>query len=431
MSATPVQSVVAKATRRLMPFLALLFLLSFLDRANVSFAALGMNQDLGFTPTVYALGVGFFFFGYVLFEVPSNMMIEKIGARRWIAPLTIAWGCVAVLMAFTHSANSFFTLRFLLGMAEAGLLPGLFLYLTYWFPAEYRGRMSAFIMAAMPVALIISGPVSGAILGMESLQGLWGLKNWQWMFILEGLPTLLAGLAVYRLMPDRPRDAAWLHPDEAQALEAALARESLQATPQHRSSLRDGLLSLPVIVLSLAYFGALIGSFGIIFWVPQIVRGFGVSTLQTGFISAIPFIVALVAIIALGRYVDRTGRRFSVAIAGLLAGALGLWIAGGTTSPVLAIAALSLGAAGIMGSTGGFWTLPQLYLKGSAIAGAFAMINSVGALGGFVGPYIIGWAKEHSGGFGLGLTLLSLGPLAAAVLVALLGSVRRPQLAAA
>ncbi len=334
-------------------------------------------------------------------------------------------------MAFTSGANSFFALRFLLGMAEAGLLPGLFLYLTYWFPAAYRGRMSTFIMAAMPVALILSGPVSGAILGMESLHGLWGLKNWQWMFILEGLPTLLAGFAVYRLMPDRPRDAAWLRPDEAQALEAALARESQQATPQHRSSLRDGLLSLPVIFLSLAYFGGLIGSFGIIFWVPQIVRGFGASTLQTGFISAIPFIVALVAIITLGRYVDRTGRRFSVAIAGLLAGALGLWIAGGTTNPALAIAALSLGAAGIMGSTGGFWTLPQLYLKGSALAGAFAMINSVGALGGFVGPYIIGWAKEHSGGFGLGLTLLSLGPLAASVLVALLGSVCRPQPAAA
>ncbi|KPU94345.1 hypothetical protein APR50_10795 [Variovorax paradoxus] len=410
-----------------MPFLALLFLLSFLDRANVSFAALGMNKDLGFTPTVYALGVGVFFLGYVLFEVPSNMMIEKIGARRWIAPLTIAWGCVAMAMAFVHDANSFFVLRFLLGVAEAGLLPGLFLYLTYWFPAEYRGRMSALIMAALPVSLIVSGPVSGAILSLPQLQGLAGLKNWQWMFIIEGLPTLIAGLAVYRLMPDRPRDAAWLRPEEAQALESALDRENRQATPQHRSSLRDGLWSAPVLVLSLAYFGGLVGSFGIIFWVPQIVRGFGASTLQTGFISAIPFVVALVVIVALGRYVDRTGRRFSVCCVALTAGALGLWAAGSTAEPVLAIAALSVAAAGIMGSTGGFWTLPQVYLKGSAIAAAFAMINSVGALGGFVGPYIIGWAKERSGGFGLGLTLLSLGPLAAALLVAALGRLGRPQ----
>lgn len=411
-----------------MPFLSMLFLLSFLDRANVSFAALGMNQDLGFTPTVYALGVGVFFLGYVLFEVPSNLMIEKFGARRWIAPLTIAWGCIAVLMAFVHNSSTFFVLRFLLGVAEAGLLPGLFLYLTYWFPVHYRGRMSALIMAALPVSLIISGPLSGAILSLPQLQGLAGLKSWQWMFIIEGLPTLIAGVAVYRLMPDRPSDATWLRREEADALESALFREA-QATSRHRSSLRDGLWSFPVLVLSVAYFGALVGSFGIIFWVPQIVRGFGASTLQTGFISAIPFIVALVAVVRLGRYVDRTGRRFSVCCIAMIAGSLGLWAAGSTSNPTIAIAALSVAAAGIMGSTGGFWTLPQVYMKGSAIAGAFAMINSIGAVGGFVGPYIIAWAKERSGGFGLGLTLLSFGPLVGAMLIAALGSAQRPQAA--
>ena len=415
---SPATIAIAKATRRLVPFMSLLFLLSFIDRANVSFAALHMNKQLGFTPTVYAWGVGFFFFGYVLFEVPSNMILEKIGARRWIAPIVVGWGLASMALAWTTDATSFFALRFLLGLAEAGILPGLLLYMTYWFPKDRRGRMTAFIMLAIPMSIVVGGPLSGLILGIPSLEGAFGLKSWQWLFVLEGLPAVAAGLAVYALMPDRPRDATWLTAEEATALQDVLDHEDRAPSAHgHGTSLIEGLISAPVILLSFAYFGALLGGFGIIFWVPQIVKAFGLSDVQTGLVAAIPYACSVVAMVVLGRLGDRTGKRVALVIGPILAGALGLVIAGASTSPVLSIAALSLAACGIYGMLPSFWTLPPTYLKGSAVAGGFAMVNSIGALGGFVGPYIIAFVKETTGAFGPGLMLLGGGAAMTAVFV--------------
>ena len=419
-SESALSSGLAKAVRRLTPFMSLLFLISFIDRSNVSFAALSMNKDLGFTPTIYAWGVGFFFFGYVLFEVPSNMILEKIGARRWIAPIVIAWGLASVALAWASDAQSFFTLRFLLGMAEAGLLPGLLLYMTWWFPANRRARTTALLMLAIPLSIVIGGPLSGIILGIPGLDGAMGFKSWQWLFIIEGLPAIAVGLMVYRLMPDRPADAPWLTSEEKAAIDAELDREGRAATSHaHGTTLLEGLVSPPVLLLSLAYFGSLLGGFGIIFWVPQIVKAFGLTNVQTGFVAAIPYAAAAIAMVVLGRIGDATGKRVTLVVAPAIVGAIGLIGAGLTTNPIVSIVALSFAASGIYGLLPSFWTLPPTYLKGKAVAAAFATVNSLGALGGFVGPYIVGWAKETTGSFSLGLILLGCGALihAAAVLV--------------
>ncbi len=411
----------AKAARRLVPFMSLLFLISFIDRSNVSFAALAMNKDLGFTPTVYAWGVGFFFFGYVLFEVPSNMILEKIGARRWIAPIVIAWGIASVALAWANDAKAFFTVRFLLGMAEAGLLPGLLLYMTWWFPANRRARTTALLMLAIPLSIVIGGPLSGIILGIPGLDGALGFKSWQWLFILEGLPAIVVGLMVYRVMVDRPADAHWLSTEEKAAIEAELDREGRSGGSHvHGTTILAGLVSPPVLLMSLAYFGSLLGGFGIIFWVPQIVKAFGLSNLQTGFVAAIPYAAAAIAMIVLGRIGDRTGKRVMLVVLPAIAGAVGLIGAGLSTDPLVSIVALSLAASGVYGLLPSFWTLPPTYLKGSAVAAAFATVNSIGALGGFVGPYIVGWVKETTGSFSWGLILLGFGALANAALVLIL-----------
>ena len=424
---TALASGLAKAARRLVPLMSLLFLISFIDRSNVSFAALAMNKDLGFTPTVYAWGVGFFFFGYVLFEVPSNMVLERVGARRWIAAIVVAWGLASVALAWAGNAESFFALRFLLGMAEAGLLPGLLLYMTWWFPADRRARMTALLMLAIPLSIVIGGPLSGIILSIPGLDGALGFKAWQWLFILEGLPAVVLGLFVPRLLPDRPADAPWLDTAEKAAIDATIAAEARPAAGHgHGTTLLEGLVSPPVLMLSLAYFGSLLGGFGIIFWVPQIVKAFGLGNLATGFVAAIPYAAAAVAMVVLGRIGDRTGRRVLLVVAPAIAGAVGLIGAGLTTDPVVSIAALSLAACGVYGLLPSFWTLPPTYLKGSAVSAAFATVNSIGALGGFVGPYLVGWAKETTGSFSTGLILLGCGALVNAATVALLARLRRP-----
>jgi MFS transporter, ACS family, tartrate transporter len=401
----------SKAMRRLVPFMCLLFLMSFVDRTNVSFAALQMNQQLGFTPTLYAWGVKFFFFGYVLFEVPANMTAVKVGARRCIGPMVIAWGFASMALAWTDGAPFFFTFRFLLGVAEAGILPGLLLYMTWWFPPTHRARVVAILMMAIPVSIIIGGPAAGIVLSLPSLNGALGFKPWQWLFILEGIPSLILGVAVYWALPDRPKHAVWLTGEEANAIEEALAREDKHKA-SHGESWRAGLTSPPVLLLCLAYFGSLLGGLGVVFWIPLLVKGFGLSDLQTGFVSAIPWIGAAVSMVTLGRIGDKTGKRVPLVWIPSLFAAGGLFITGSTTDPVLSIVALTIAAAGFYGLLPAFWTLPATYLKGPAVAGAFAIVNSVGALGGFVGPYIIGWVKETTGSFGPALIVLGFGALA-------------------
>jgi ACS family tartrate transporter-like MFS transporter len=278
-------------------------------------------------------------------------------------------------------------------------------------------------MLAIPLSIVIGGPISGLILSLPGLDGAGGLKNWQWMFVLEGLPALFAGLAVYRLLPDRPGAASWLSPDEAHALSELVATENTGAVAEH-ARLTEGLFSLPTLLLSFAYFGALLGGFGIIFWTPQIVKGFGLSNVETGFVAAIPYAFAVAAMIVLGRIGDRSGKRIALVAGPLLVGALGLVVAGASSDLRLSIVALTLAACGIYGMLPSFWTLPPTYLTGSARAAAFAIVNSIGALGGFVGPYVIAWVKEMRGEFGLGLMVLGAGAACSAALVLLLARLR-------
>src|SRR3954463_1325406 len=306
------QATMRKVAFRLVPFLCLLYTIAFIDRINVGFAALSMSTDLGLSPSAFGFGAGLFFIGYFLFEVPSNLILERVGARRWIARVMITWGIISTCFAFVAGPNSFYVLRFLLGVAEAGFFPGVILYLTYWFPKRYRGRVTAGFMTAIPIASFIAAPLSGVLLQLEGL----GLKNWQWMFVLEGIPSVLLGLVVLRFLTDRPSQATWLTEEQRGWLTTEMDAEheaAAQATGGHDHGLGDvlrSLLSWNVLRLALIYFGLTTGLYGIELWLPQIVKSFGLSNIQVGFVSAIPYLLAICTMGFWARHSDRTGERF-------------------------------------------------------------------------------------------------------------------------
>jgi ACS family tartrate transporter-like MFS transporter len=404
----------ARVSRRLIPFLLLLYILNFLDRVNVGFAALEMNRDLGFGPEVYGFGAGVFFIGYCLFEVPSNLVLYRTGARLWIARIMVTWGLAASAMMLVHTAQSFYALRFLLGVAEAGFFPGIIFYLTYWYPAPERARAYAWFLAAIPVCGVIGGPVSGALLGLD---GRLGLQGWQWLFLLEGIPSVVVGLAVLRLLPDRPRDARWLRPEERAWLEQRLEADRDHGAASHAASLRRALADPAVWWLSLSYFLLIIPLYGFALWLPQLIKASGDFTnFEVGVITAIPYAVAAVGMVLVGRRSDRTGERHLHLALPALAGAVGFVAVTRADTPVLLVAALSLAAFGALGWLGPFWALPTAFLREQAAAGGIALINSMGAFGGFVGPYLIGRIKQSTGEFTPGLLLLAGSLVAAAVL---------------
>jgi ACS family tartrate transporter-like MFS transporter len=404
----------ARVSRRLLPFLLLLYILNFLDRVNVGFAALEMNRDLGFGPEVYGFGAGVFFIGYCLFEVPSNLVLYRTGARLWIARIMVTWGLAASAMMLVHTAQSFYALRFLLGVAEAGFFPGIIFYLTYWYPAPERARAYAWFLAAIPVCGVIGGPVSGALLGLD---GRLGLQGWQWLFLLEGIPSVVVGLAVLRLLPDRPRDARWLRPEERAWLEQRLEADRDHGAASHAASLRRALADPAVWWLSLSYFLLIIPLYGFALWLPQLIKASGDFTnFEVGVITAIPYAVAAVGMVLVGRRSDRTGERHLHLALPALAGAVGFVAVTRADTPVLLVAALSLAAFGALGWLGPFWALPTAFLREQAAAGGIALINSMGAFGGFVGPYLIGRIKQSTGEFTPGLLLLAGSLVAAAVL---------------
>jgi ACS family tartrate transporter-like MFS transporter len=406
-----------KVSRRIIPFMILLYLVSFLDRVNISFAAPTMNADLGISPYAFGWGAGIFFFGYFLFEVPSNVMLVKVGARLWICRIMLTWGVISAAMAFVHGIWGYSILRFLLGAAEAGFLPGMILYLTYWFPAARRARFVALFMAAVPLATAIGAPISSIIL--DATHQWFGLTGWQWLFIIEGLPACLLGLAVLAVLPDGPMKASWLTEPERAAIAADLARDRAAATHRPLHALWPTLLDVRVLLLSLVYFGIVIGLYGIGLWLPQIVKGMGFSTLQTGWLIALPYLVSAGAMLAWGRHSDRTGERvLHIALPALLS-AIGFAGSIATTSNLLSLLCLGVAAIGIYATLGPFWTVPPTFLGGTAAAGGIAMINSIGNLGGFVGPYAVGWIKDSTGSFTAGMALLA-GSLAVAALAALL-----------
>lgn len=380
---------------RLLPFLFWCYVLAFLDRVNVGFAKLTMQQDLGFSDTVYGLGAGIFFIGYFIFEVPSNLIMARVGAKVWIARIMMTWGVISALTMFVSSPGWFYVLRFSLGVAEAGFFPGIIYYLTCWFPSERRGRIIAVFMSAIAVAGVIGGPLSGWI--MEYFDGKNGWAGWQWLFLLEGLPSVLTGLLVLWVLDSRISDARWLSAEEKRVLEGNLEREN--ASKDH-ASLATMFRDVRIFLLSGVYFCISLGLYGLTFWLPQLIRNSGVEEPgKVGLLSAVPFSCAVLAMWLIGRNSDRTGeRRWHFALCGL-AGAVGLVLSiSAGTQVMTALAALSLAAVGIYSALPIYWTLPTSFLSGKAAAAGIAMANSIGGLAGFCGPFLIGAVKDASGG---------------------------------
>jgi ACS family tartrate transporter-like MFS transporter len=398
------QRAIRKITWRLIPFLMLLYFVAFLDRINVGFAALTMNKDVGLTSEMFGLGAGIFFLGYFVFEVPSTVILHKVGARFWIGRVMITWGLVSIAMAFTRGPISFYVLRFLLGLAEAGFFPGIILYLSYWFPANHRSAVTAMFMAAAPLAGLIGSPVSGALM---ELNGWLGLQGWQWLFLLEGIPALVLGFITFRFLTDRPADAAWLTAEERDWLSSAIRREQTEMKDPRSHSAWRALADWKVLALSLAYFGTSAGLYTIGFWAPLIVKGLGFSVFHVGLLVAIPNLIAVVGMVLWSRNSDRTGERYWHAALACLIGAAGMAVAARAgSSAVLAIAGLSLTAFGVSAAKPPLWCLPTTFFAGTAAAASIGLINSLGTLGGFVGPYMIGSTNGTSGDFTRGLYLV-------------------------
>jgi ACS family tartrate transporter-like MFS transporter len=404
MQGNQASSAIRKASLRLIPFLVLCYAVSFLDRVNVGFAALAMNEDLGFTPEVFGLGAGIFFVGYILCEVPSNLALHRFGARFWIARIMISWGVVATAMAFVAGERSFYLLRFALGIAEAGFFPGIILYLTYWFPREERARIVSLFMTAVPLATVVGGPVSGALLG---LHGLGGIAGWRWLFLIEGMPAVLLGIVALLFLTDRPKDAAWLTPRERSALEDRLAQEVRETKVYGLDAVGQALTNPRIVALGLLYFCIVVALYGIGFWMPQVLKTYGLSNLAIGFLTALPYLVAAFGMVAAGRHSDVTGERIlHVGVPLFLAAAAFVWSSIAGPLPLVMVA-LTLATLGIYAAIGTFWALPSAILTRTGAAAGLALINSIGNCGGFAAPVVIGWLKGATGDFTIPLLFLS------------------------
>jgi ACS family tartrate transporter-like MFS transporter len=413
-----------KCAWRLIPFMTLLYVVNFLDRVNVGFAALTMNKDLGFSPTAFGFGAGVFFFGYAAFQVPANVVLEKVGARRWIFCIMAAWGAISASNAFVQSATGFIILRFLLGAAEAGFVPGIFFYLTQWFPPAYRARFIASFMAAAPLSAVIGGPLSGVVLGMD---GVLALRGWQWLFLIEGLPACVLAFAVLKRLPDGPSSAGWLSGDEKKTIARRLAAEN--AVEHHK--LWRALCDPRVIALGLVNFGVLAGANGVALWLPQIVKAMGFSNLLTGFIVALPSLVSTGVMILWGRSSDAKGERtWHVAIPALVA-ASSFIIASVTQIDLLVLVALSMTQIMLWSAIAPLIAMPSSFLGGSARAGGIALVVSIGQLGGFLGSTIIGVLKERTGDYAAAMAVIGLILVLSAVIVLALGRSVAPRQATA
>jgi len=402
---------------RLIPWLLLLYIIAYVDRVNVSFATLDMSADLGFSPAVYGFGAGIFFVGYFLLEVPGAVIAQRWSVRRWLCRIMVTWGAVGVAMGFMHTAREFYWLRLLLGAAEAGFFPAIMVYLGKWFVAEDRAKAIALFMSAIPIAYIVGGPLSGVLMQLDWL----GLAGWRWLFILEGAPAILLGIATLWMIPEKPADARWLAPDERQWLEERLAREEAERHARHGGTLTlwRAFREPGVILFSVAYFFGLVASNGLGFWLPTMVKSLsGFSTLAVTLLVSLPYSLGFLAKLAAGWSSDRTGDRrwHTVALLGL--GSVGL-IGGALTQgqPILALVFICVAVIGLTGYTPSFWAYALSMLGGTAGAAAIGMINSVGNLGSFAGPYLMGWIRQSSSAFTLGVLVLAGAALLTAALV--------------
>lgn len=408
-------TVYRKVTWRLLPFLMLCYVVAYLDRVNVGFAKLQMLTDLKFSETVYGFGAGVFFLGYFLFEVPSNVILHRVGARIWIARIMITWAIISGAFMFVSSPTTFYIMRFLLGMAEAGFFPGIILYLTYWYPAARRARMVAIFMAAIPVSGVIGGPLSGWV--MESFAGRNGWTGWQWMFLIEAIPAVVMGIAVLLYLDNGIRAAKWLNEDEKRLLEQRIVEDGKDKVDH--ASLGAIFADRRLWLMALIYFCCVMGQYGLTFWMPTLVKSAGISgVFNIGMFTAIPYSVAVVAMIFFGRSADKYRERRWHLVVPMLLGAVGLVgsaLAGGSTG--IAVAFLALAAAGVLTSSPLFWSLPTAFLSGTSAAAGIAAINSVGNLAGFASPYLIGWLKDLTHNTNLGMYVLAAVLVAGAVVV--------------
>ncbi|HET7887340.1 MAG TPA: MFS transporter [Bradyrhizobium sp.] len=406
---------------KLIPFLLILYIISFLDRVNVGFAKLQMAADIGLSDAVFGLGAGIFFIGYAACEIPSNILLQRFGARIWISRILVVWGIISICFMFVTTPAQFLTLRFLLGIAEAGFYPGIVLYLTYWFPGKLRSQVCALFFIGIPIAGLIGAPLSGFI--MKQMAGTSGYAGWQWLFLLEGLPAVIGGIVTYLYLANGPKDATWLAAPERNIIVGALeAEEATHRAMGHGHRLIDALTSGKVWLLAIINFSLLGGIYGIYFWMPQIVKDLGVKDVfLNGVVTSVPFAVACIIMIAVGRSSDRMRERKWHIIGSAMVGALGL-IGGAslTATPALALASLSLAFGGGMAALTVLWVLPSALLTGAANAGGLALMATVGNLGGYVAPYVVGLAKEATGRTDYGLYLMAAVMIVGGLLVQLL-----------
>jgi ACS family tartrate transporter-like MFS transporter len=399
------RTTMSKVARRLIPFMIAMFCVNFLDRVNIGFAALQMNHDLGLTPEAFGLAAGILFVSYTVCEIPSNLILVKVGPRRWLARIMISWGVIAMAGALVFDRTSLYAMRFLLGAAEAGFFPGIMVFISRWFPAKERARAITLFMVGSPLSVVFGAPLSTALL---SLHGWMGLKGWQWLFVLEGLPAVVLGIIALRWLTDRPEEAGWLRAEERNWLSATMTEEARQKAerpgPQRTAAV---FLHGPTLLLAAAKLCVLLAFFGITLWLPQIIRAFsGATRLETGALTALPYACAAVGSILAGRSSDRSGERgLHIAIPAFV-GALGFGAAALTNEPYLAMAALCVAATGLWVSNTVFWTLPTAILAGTPAAAGLALINSIGNFGGFLGPTLTGWVRGHTGSYALALAAL-------------------------
>ncbi|MER7433386.1 MFS transporter [Pseudonocardia alni] len=416
-----VSTAVRTATKRLIPLLALAYLLNYIDRVNVGFASLTMNADLGLSAAAYGLGAGLFFIGYFFFEVPSNVILDRVGARIWIARIMVTWGIVASSTAFIQGEIGFYVVRVLLGIAEAGFFPGIILYLTYWFPRVERARIVALFFLAVPLSSVVGGPLSTWLISVGD--GALGFDaGWRFMFFVEGIPAVLLGIAVLWLLPDRPTRARWLPADQAVALEERIAAEDAAAAGQDRgvaAALRDGR----VVALSVVYFGIVFGLYVLAFFLPQIVAGFeqqfgaDYSLVEVGLITAVPYAIASVTMVLWARHSDRSGERGLHVAVPAVVGAVAIAGALYMDSPLLVMACVTVCAIGVFAAIPPFWALPNAFLTGAGAAAGIGLINSFGNLSGFAGPFVAGWLKDLTGDSRAGMWVVAVMMLMSAAIV--------------
>jgi MFS family permease len=408
----------AKAFRRILPFIFACYVISYLDRTNVGFAALTMNKDIGLTAEQFGFGAGLFFIGYFLFEIPSNLIMQKVGARVWIARIMITWGIFSMATAFVVGPKSFAAARFLLGLAEAGFTPGIYLYFTHWFPGKWRAKVTAAFLAGIPVANMIGSPISGALLQLGELHG---LRSWQWLLLIEGLPAVLLGIACLFVLADRPEKAKWLTDDEKAVLARRLALEQRDIANKHGANLRDAMTNWRVFVLAFINFCGIVGSIGVGLWMPQIIKQFGVEHTVVGWLTAIPYAIGAVVMLWWARVANRAQNRIPYVAGALVVAAAALAASTVLDAPALKLAALCVTVSGILAFQATYWAIPSSFLTGRAAAGGLALIVSVGNLGGFVGPSMIGAIKQFSHSFTAPLLAESAMLLIGAVAIAWLG----------